>query len=432
MRTGETAHLSVDSLTLDGEGVGQHEEHELLCRGAFPGEQVDVRIEAVSRHHPRAHARLQRVARPHPARRTAPCPNHAGRAGRCTGCPLMELGEEAQRAAKQQMLRARFGLVVDRVIAAPAALGYRASSKRVVFAGRRAPYLGSYVQGGHAPAAMPDCLVDHPLLVRAFAAVEAGLRATGVVPYDERSGTGDLRYVWAKTNGREVIVTLVSAHAHPAVQALVPSLSEVCVGVLHSVQPSRGNALRGGPATLLWGAREVVIQLLSQAVEVGALGFLQPNPEVAEQAYRALIAPLAPDAPRALAFDLYAGAGVTTRALRETFREVIASEAHPESARALGIEAEPVEPFLARALAAPQRVPDLVVANPPRKGLGLEVCRLLAALGPRALHVMSCGPEGLARDLAALQARFTLVSLEAFDTLPQTPHVELVAKLTAR
>jgi tRNA/tmRNA/rRNA uracil-C5-methylase (TrmA/RlmC/RlmD family) len=170
---------------------------------------------------------------------------------------------------------------------------------------------------------------------------------------------------------------------------------------------------------------------------------LQPNPEVAEQAYRSLLSahalPVAGDEPlsaqaagRALAFDLYAGAGVTTRALSALFTEVRACEAHPESARALGIEPEPVESFLARAIAAGSAAPDLVIANPPRKGLGAEVCRQLIALAPSALHVMSCGPEGLARDLAQLGERFVLTELEAFDTLPQTPHVELVAKLSRR
>jgi 23S rRNA (uracil1939-C5)-methyltransferase len=45
---------------------------------------------------------------------------------------------------------------------------------------------------------------------------------------------------------------------------------------------------------------------------------------------------------------------------------------------------------------------------------------------------MSCGPEGLARDLATLSKAYELRSLRAFDTLPQTPHVELVAHLALR
>ncbi|MET0339987.1 MAG: TRAM domain-containing protein [Polyangiales bacterium] len=435
MRTGETAHVSVNSLTLEGEGVARlrdgQADRAVLVRGAFPGEDAEVRIEALSRHHARAHARLLRIDRPHPARRAAPCPRHESQAGRCAGCALMEVDEPSQRDLKRAMLRDRFGLEVAEVIAAPHPLGYRASSKRVVFAGRASPFLGSYAHGGHAAASMTGCLVDHPLLVRAFDAVEAGMREARVVPYDERRADGDLRYVWAKTNGHEVIVTLVSAHAESQVHVLLPRLREVAAGVLHSVQPSRGNALRGGAAELLWGAREVAIRLLGQQVEVGALGFLQPNPEVAELAYRALVAS-DDDAPRGLAFDLYAGAGLTTRALRTMFAEVRPVEAHPESADALGVAPEAVEPFLARMVDQGGMRPDLVIANPPRKGMGPAVCARLLSLAPTHLRVMSCGPEGLARDLEALAPGFALTSLLAFDTLPQTPHVELVASLTRR
>ncbi|MBC7171016.1 MAG: class I SAM-dependent RNA methyltransferase, partial [Polyangiaceae bacterium] len=79
----------------------------------------------------------------------------------------------------------------------------------------------------------------------------------------------------------------------------------------------------------------------------------------------------------------------------------------------------------------PLRAPDLVVANPPRRGLGAEVTTLLRELAAPRVHIMACGPDGLAADLAALTAGglYRLERLEAFQTLPQTPHVELVAWL---
>ncbi|MGB5266635.1 MAG: hypothetical protein WBN30_08620, partial [Polyangiales bacterium] len=50
-------------------------------------------------------------------------------------------------------------------------------------------------------------------------------------------------------------------------------------------------------------------------------------------------------------------------------------------------------------------------------------------LRPARIHVMACGPSGLAKDMEALSKAYRLESLWAYDTLPQTPHVELVAKL---
>lgn len=437
--------LKVESLTLEGQGVGTIAGSEVWVSGVFPSERAKVRIEAVSKHHPRAHARLVELQKRHMYRRRAPCPNHEARDGHCTGCPLMELDEKAQRRAKRMMLLDRFGLDVSKVEPGANALGYRYSSKRVAFGRRGFVYLGSYAHGTHLPATMRGCLVDHPSIVQAFLLVENAVCQIGMAPYDEKTGTGDLRYAWAKTNGREVIVTLTTASDDTRVRELVPLLEHQLAGVLHSVQGASGNAMRGSSAALLFGKSEVSIELGEQRVEVGALGFVQPNPEVAELAYRSLtqvtdqadqagtVAGRALTQGRELAFDLYAGAGITTRMLAQQFARVVACEAHPESARALSIEPESVEQFLAReaARATPQR-PDLVIANPPRKGLSPEVCGALVQLGAPRLHIMSCGPEGLARDLAALGAAYELRSLEAFDTLPQTPHVELVAKLVRR
>jgi tRNA/tmRNA/rRNA uracil-C5-methylase (TrmA/RlmC/RlmD family) len=104
---------------------------------------------------------------------------------------------------------------------------------------------------------------------------------------------------------------------------------------------------------------------------------------------------------------------------------VVPCESHPEGAQSLGIEPETAEEFLARQTEAP----DAVVANPPRKGLGAAVTRELLRLRPARVHVMACGPAGLAADIAALAGGYRLKSLQAWDTLPQTPHVELIAKL---
>jgi tRNA/tmRNA/rRNA uracil-C5-methylase (TrmA/RlmC/RlmD family) len=115
---------------------------------------------------------------------------------------------------------------------------------------------------------------------------------------------------------------------------------------------------------------------------------------------------------------------------------VHACEAFPESARALGIEPATVEDFLA----ATGESPRLIVANPPRAGLGERAPALLNALAWRSpeplwLHVMSCEPVALARDLERLagdHGAFTRLGVRAYDTLPQTAHVELVVWMRSR
>ena len=432
MKAGETAHLTATQLTLEGEGVGTLQEREIHTPGLFPGEQADVRIEAVSRHHARAHARVVRLTLAHEGRRQAPCPKHEAREGSCAGCALMELDEAAQRKEKRDMLRVRFGLEVHEVEGSPLALGYRWSSKRVAFGRPGALGLGSFARGSHRTTSMHGCLVDHPLLTQVFGALAQKASELGIEAYDERTGQGDLRFVWAKTNGEACIVTLVVSQADGRAAQELARADLPCAGVLVSVQSGASNSARGQAPVLVRGLSALNTELLGETVEVGALGFLQPNPRTAELCYRALTD--WPEGARgALAFDLYAGSGVTTRALQRSFERVAPCESYPESAQALGVAPETAEHFLARMLAAPERaVPELVVLNPPRKGLGPEVCARLLELKSPEVRIMSCGPEGLARDLQALSMGYRLAWLRAFDTLPQTPHVELDDRIVVR
>ncbi len=343
----------------------------------------------------------------------------------------MELDEAAQREAKRTLLRHEFELEVAEVEHGAHSLGYRWASKRVVSRERGALILGSYARDSHEVASMRACAVEHPLLQAAFDELERVAREERIEPFDERSGAGDLRYVWGKTNGSEVILTLITGHAESRAAERLPGRVTKVSGVCRGIQGNQGNQMRGEQLTLLAGKAELSTQLLGQSVTLGALGFLQPNPEVAELAYQALTDCDDLEGARSLAFDLYAGAGVTTRRLSQLFARVIPCEAYPESAHNLGVEPRDAAAFLEEVLAAEQH-PDLVIANPPRKGLGPVVCERLMQLASPELRIMSCGPEGLARDLAQLRQTYDLISLRAFDTLPQTPHIELVARLRLR
>jgi 23S rRNA (uracil1939-C5)-methyltransferase len=76
--------------------------------------------------------------------------------------------------------------------------------------------------------------------------------------------------------------------------------------------------------------------------------------------------------------------------------------------------------------------PELVVLDPPRAGAGLEVCRLIAQIGPQRIVYVSCDPVTLGRDLAALQSSYEIESLHLVDLFPQTYHQEAVVKLRRR
>lgn len=434
LRAGDRVELEVDALGPAGEGVGSLGSRRLSVPGAFPGERVEARLEALSRQGPRAFGTLLRVLEPHPGRRESLCAASEQAGGRCGGCRLLTLEEPAQREAKVAMLREVHGLPVEGLTPPPAELGYRLSAKRVAFGGPGRIRFGSWQRGTRRPASMDGCLVDHPSLALAAARLAGALRDEGLRAHDARRGEGLVHGAWFKGDGERVLATLVTGPAAPAeaqaLERVARALPELH-GLAWSVKRDAGGDLRGEPATLLRGSARIALALGDEVLDVGPLGFVQPHPAAAHAMYEALVGGTARGE---LALDLYAGAGLTTRRLAQRFAEVRPCEANPEAAARLGVPAQRVGAFLERQLAA-GAAPDLVVANPPRAGLGAEVTAALRQIDAPELRVLACGPAGLAKDLEALGAPegpgvpYRLSSLRGFDPLPQTPHVELLAVL---
>jgi len=411
-KAGDRGTFEVQSLMPSGEGASGR----VRIAGAFPRERVVARVEHVGKH--ATFATTVQVERGRAARRVPPCLRHVAlKDGRCAGCALMALEEPDQRTLLREMLLAQHGLEVGEVVAASQSLGYRWSAKRIAFGGPGKLRLGSFMRGTNRPADMKGCLVDHPLIAAAADELAEAARDLGIAAHDEERKRLGLRAVWLRTNGAQVLATLVTSEANEVeLLRLSPRLT-LCDGVAFSFHRDGGNALRGAEATVLRGIDALDVH----GTRIGPLGFLQPNPEVAEQMYDHLVEGIG----GGRIFDLYAGSGATTRRLRAVASEVVPCESHPEAASHLGIEAETAEHFLTRQAEAP----DAVVANPPRKGLGAAVTKELLRLVPARIHMMACAPASLAKDIAALAQAYRLESLRAYDTLPQTPHVELVAKL---
>jgi 23S rRNA (uracil1939-C5)-methyltransferase len=307
---------------------------------------------------------------------------------------------------------------------------------------------------------MAGCLVEHEAIARAADELERAASELGWAPERASSSAGalqprppapggppTLRAVWLKTDGAGAVLACLVTSSSDA-QALAPLGARLSptIGLSFSSHQGEGDGLRGEAATPLSGPTALAIEVGGARFDVGPLGFLQPNPRVAELAYRDLVAsPAGEPVAGGLALDLYAGSGATTAMLRERFAQVVGCEAYPESAERLGTRAETADALLARLLAEqPGSPPELVVANPPRAGLGPTTSGLLRKLGPPRLQLMSCSPSALVRDLASLGAgptpegselrdatgaSYRLLGLRAYDTLPQTPHVELVAWL---
>jgi 23S rRNA (uracil-5-)-methyltransferase RumA len=426
--------VQIDDLDDDGRGVGTAAGRAVHVAGALPGETVRARVEHESPHAPRAWAELvARVGAPAEERVPVACPAF----GACGGCTLQHLAYPAQLTFKRRLVERALGRPVADVIASPRELHYRNKAKYVVAPGLR---LGSYAPGSHRVVDMAGCQVpEEPIDEVARAALRL---LDGVPAYDERARTGELRYLVVRASGDGellVVVVAASTRARPAIARAARALraaKPAVAGVVLNVNATTGGAIFGAEDHVLDGAGTLADRVGDVRLELSARAFFQINRAQAARLY----AHVARGAgPRLRAVDLYSGVGgiALTLARRgaavvgvETAAAAIADARRSAAANALAVDflvadAGPGLPEAARRLGGV----DLVVVNPPRKGLAPAArAAILAARAPRVIYV-SCGPKSLAGDLAALSGGYRVVEVQPFDLMPGTPQVETVVAL---
>jgi 23S rRNA (uracil1939-C5)-methyltransferase len=137
--------------------------------------------------------------------------------------------------------------------------------------------------------------------------------------------------------------------------------------------------------------------------------------------------------------DLYCGVGTFGIILSQKVKKVIGVESDPENFFFMkkNIEMNNIKNFEARLCTCEKNIrplldekPDLVIVDPPRKGLDAGICNALAESGPPGLAYISCDPATLARDLKILLSGYDIKNLYAYDFFPHTPHIETMALLS--
>lgn len=419
------AVVDIGGIAAGGAGVGRLPDgRAVFVHRTAPGDRARV---AVVEHKRRwARAELRKLLRPGPDRRPAPCPHY----DRCGGCTIEHITYTAQLGIKAtivaEALRRIGGLDVPEpeVVPSPHEFRYR---NRVSFTLLRLG-AGRVVAGFHElnrPGRIVDitdaCLLPEPAVADAWGALR---RAWGPDAYRLPSGR-QLRLTLRGAAAGEVTLLIDGGYAPGRPDELlsrVPALA----AIWH-------RAAGAGDWTLLAGSAAVVEQWADEDVALSGVAFLQVNRAAAaalEEHVMALARTTA--GPGVRVIDAYCGVGLHARRLAREGAAVVGIELDPDAVREARRAAPPgteflegrVEDLLPAALPA-----DLVILNPPRRGLHAAVPEALAARPPARLIYVSCDPATLARDLARLQPTFRLRGLRCFDLFPQTTHVETVAEL---
>ena len=210
-----------------------------------------------------------------------------------------------------------------------------------------------------------------------------------------------------------------------------------------SVNTKKGNAVLGDRFLTLYGPGYIEDTLCGLTFRLSPRSFYQVNHHQAQRLYEAAISQ-AEITKNDLVLDLYCGVGTITLAMASAAGKVIGVEVIPqavEDARDNAVRngIENAEFFCGDAGQAALELekngvkPDVIVVDPPRKGLNADTIEALHRMAPRRIVYVSCDPATLARDVALLKERgYTLKNAMAADLFPRCAHVESVCTLVQK
>ena len=394
-------------------------------------------------------------------------------AGTCRSCPHLSLPMPAQLAAKQSRVAA---LLAEHVPAdlwqAPAAsapTGFRNKAKMAVAGTAAHPTLG-ILDGAGCGVDLRTCPLHVPAIEAALPVLADLVTELGLRPYDVPARRGELKYVLVTASpDDDLMVRFVLRSRHylerlrAAVADLRRRLPQLAVAAVN-IQSVHQAVIEGPEEIVLTEEDRLLMRLrllspdgssrtgrCTDGVELPLYlptrSFFQTNTAVAEGLY-ATARSWAEESEPARVWDLFCGVGGFALALVAPGRRVLGVEVSApaidgarDAAALMGLD-----PDLVRFEAGDARVldpadpdgsipgeveaerPDLLVVNPPRRGIGEQLSTRIEASGVERVLYSSCNPRTLATDLAHLPS-MRVVRARLFDMFPHTDHAEVLVEL---
>ncbi|MBZ6388222.1 MULTISPECIES: 23S rRNA (uracil(747)-C(5))-methyltransferase RlmC [Pantoea] len=365
-------------------------------------------------------------------------------ADRCRSCQWLEKPYSQQLSDKQARLEA---LLAQQPVAqwlppvTSAQQAFRNKAKMVVSGSVERPVLGMVQRDGSA-VDLSTCPLYPESFAPVFAALKPFIARAGLTPYNVARRRGELKFLLLteSTQGGMMLRFVLRSRekldqlraALPWLQQQLPQLKVISA----NIQPVHMAILEGDEEIALTPSQSLAESFNQVPLWIRPQSFFQTNPQVAAALYAT-----ARDWVRELAigsmWDLFCGVGgfglhCATPQMQLTGIEISAEAiaCAQRSAEMLGLEKVSFAALDSTAFATGRdAVPDLVLVNPPRRGIGKALCDYLSRMAPGYILYSSCNPESMAQDIARL-ADYRVTRVQLFDMFPHTAHFEVLSLLT--
>lgn len=457
LKKNDELELIIEDIGVNGEGIGHLDKMTFFVNGAVIGDTLKIGITKIKKN--MAFGRIISIIKPSIFRVKEKCII----ARQCGGCQLQEYSYNKQIEWKEKKVREdliRIGgfseeyidKVMKPIIDTSNPIRYRNKAQFPVGIEKGEIVTGFYAPHSHRIVRVDDCILLDPINKKITNVVKSYMKKYQVSPYNEETGKGIVRHILTRYgfSTKELMVSLIInkdniPHEKEFIETLtknIKNITSICI----NINKKRNNVILGDKTKVLYGKEKIEDKIGDIRFLISCESFFQVNIYQTKKLYDKALS-YASLTGKEIVWDLYCGIGTISLFLAKKAKKVYGVEIVEkaildarENAKLNGIDnaiffagkAEEILPkFYEEHKGEISVNPDVIVVDPPRKGLFNSLIDTIIKMNPKRIVYVSCNPSTLARDLKVFcEKSYELKEVTPVDQFPETVHVETIALLS--
>ena len=431
----------------EGEGIAKIDNFTIFVPGAIKGEKIKILIVKVLSSH--AFGKIIEILNESETRQDSDCLTYK----RCGGCNLRHIKYEETLRMKRNAVQSLVNKTIKNKLKVEETVGmenpfhYRNKAQYPLGINKEGePVIGVFANRTHEVIPMEKCLIQNPQSEEIGKFILKFIKQNNMSIYDEKRGKGLFRHivikVGIKTN-QIMCVLVINGKSIPKefelIEKLVVKFPNIKT-IVKNINMKNTNVILGQENINVYGDGYIEDKLGEYIFKISPLSFYQVNPIQAEKLYN-LGVEMAQISKNDTVFDLYCGIGTISLFMAKYAKKVYGIEivkeaviAANENALLNGVDntefyAGDVEVVLDDLINNKGVKADIVMFDPPRKGLDKNSINNILKIKPKKIVYISCNPATLVRDLAEFEDLYDVQKIVPVDMFPWTSHVECCALL---
>ena len=447
MEKNDIIHLEIIDNGMNFEGIAKKDNLVVFVPNAIIGERVSARVIKVNKNY--AIAKIEEIETKSRYRVAPFCEVF----GKCGGCSGQHIEYNMQLLLKNKLVKNLLDKQKLNVEKLENTIGmglpyyYRNKVQYPVRSVKNIDTkVGFYLKRSHNVIENNCCYIQDRVIDMLAKDVAESLIKEGFIGYNEEDGTGDIRHILIRRgyHTAEVLVCIIvnkeeliyDSKLNDILKKLAIENDNV-VSCYINVNDSRTNEILGDKLELVYGKEYITDLIGKYKYCISPKSFFQVNTLQAEALYLVLKNRLKLKGDEIL-FDLYSGVGSIGIFLSENVKKVYGIEIEEDAVKMANINikengiknAEYIAGSVEDKIVEFEKrniKPDVIVVDPPRKGLDEKSIEYILKFSPRKIGYISCNPATLARDLKMLSFKYDIQSITPVDMFPHTEHIECCA-----